>query len=37
MTDRTRREILTHAAALAGTSLAGMAAGQTGRSSEALE
>ena len=37
MIDRARREILTRAAAFVGTSMAGIAAGQTGQSSEGLE
>ena len=37
MTDRARREFLTCAAALAGTGMAGIAAGQTGRSPGTLE
>ncbi len=37
MTDRTRREILARAAALAAAGMGGTAVGQTGRSAEALE
>jgi amidase len=37
MIDATRREILAGAAALAGASMAGMAAAQTGRSTDAIE
>ncbi len=37
MLHRTRREILTRAAALTGTSMAGVALGQTGQSGEAIE